>query len=86
MCGVCKFYFVWKLLYVCLKCCDSDVMRIIGECINGMCNVIYVCKVFCWRFGNDLGFLMINVIEKCEILMLIVIVIVKVKENGIVVY
>ena len=84
--GGCKFYFVWKSLYACPKCRDSDVNRIIGECINGMRNVTYVRKVPCWRPGNDSGLPTTNATEKCETPTSTVIVTVKVKENGTVAY
>lgn len=55
-------------------------MRIIGECINGICNIIYVCFLFCW----SVEVFELSKIEDC--VMLIVIVMVMVLVDGIVVY
>ena len=46
--GSCDYHFVWKSLYACPKCRESDVTRITGECINGTRNITYVRSLPCW--------------------------------------
>lgn len=48
----CEYYFVWEFLYVCFVCKGYEVDKIVGECINGICNVIFVRLVFCWGIGG----------------------------------